>query len=257
MTALGPVRPETAGGIMGFLEIRQVSKSFGGLLALREISFAMKKGETVGIMGANGAGKTTLFSLIAGNARPSAGSILFKGRTLDGLRPDQISRLGIARTFQIVRPFVNMSVLDNVVVGALYGVRRESSPARASALAKDILAEVGLAERADDPASSLTLSGQKRLEIARALATGPELLMLDEVMAGLTATEVGEMLAAIRRIKERMGLTILVVEHVMQALMQLSDRVVVLHHGEMIAQGSPQEVAVDPKVITAYLGQPA
>jgi branched-chain amino acid transport system ATP-binding protein len=241
---------------VSFLTIRDVSKSFGGLQALRDISFEVESSEVVGLMGANGAGKTTLFSLIAGHARPSAGSILFKGRAIDGLRPDQICRLGIARTFQIVRPFASMSVLDNVVVGALYGVGQERSRARAAARAMEILADLGLAERADDPASSLTLSGQKRLEIARALATAPELLMLDEVMAGLTATEVGELLAVIQRIKDRMSLTILVVEHVMQALMRLSERVIVLHHGEMIAQGTPREVAIDPRVITAYLGQP-
>ena len=241
---------------MSFLTIRDVSKSFGGLQALRNVSFEVEPSEVVGLMGANGAGKTTLFSLIAGHARPSAGSILFKGRAISGLRPDQICRLGIARTFQIVRPFANMSVLDNVIVGALYGVRQERSRAQAAARAMAILTDLGLAERADDLASSLTLSGQKRLEIARALATAPELLMLDEVMAGLTATEVAEMLAAIQRIKDRMPLTILVVEHVMQALMQLSERVIVLHHGEMIAHGTPREVAIDPRVITAYLGQP-
>jgi len=240
---------------VSLLSLRAVSKSFGGLWALRDISFEVEKHEIVGLMGANGAGKTTLFSLIAGHARPTAGTILFKGHAIGGLRPDRICRLGVARTFQIVRPFANLSVLDNVVVGALFGVRQESSTARAAARAMDILAELGLAERADDPASSLTLSGQKRLEIARALAAAPELIMLDEVMAGLTATEVGELVAAVRRIKERMSLTILMVEHVMQALMQLSERVVVLHHGEMIAQGAPQEVAVDPRVITAYLGE--
>ena len=242
---------------MSFLSIQNVSKSFEGLQALHDISFEVERGEVVGLMGANGAGKTTLFSLIAGHARPNAGSIRLNGRAIDGLRPDQICRLGIARTFQIVRPFAGMSVLDNVVVGVLYGVMQERSPARAGTRASEILADVGLADRADDPASSLTLSGQKRLEIARALATSPQLLMLDEVMAGLTSTEVAELLAAIRRIKQKMSLTILMVEHVMQALMQLSDRVMVLHNGEMIAQGPPRTVANDPRVITAYLGQPA
>ncbi|TAK47286.1 MAG: ABC transporter ATP-binding protein [Xanthobacteraceae bacterium] len=239
---------------MSFLTINGVSKSFGGLQALRDISFDVEQQEVVGLMGANGAGKTTLFSLIAGHSRPSLGSIHFKGRPIAALRPDHICRQGIARTFQIVRPFANMTVLDNVIVGALYGVRQERSTARAAASAMDILADLNLANRADDPASSLTLSGQKRLEIARALATGPELLMLDEVMAGLTATEVSELLDSIRRIKRRMSLTILMVEHVMQALMRLSDRVMVLHHGELIAQGKPQEIVADPKVIAAYLG---
>jgi branched-chain amino acid transport system ATP-binding protein len=239
------------------LTLRAVSKSFGGLQALRDISIEVERGEIVGLMGANGAGKTTLFSIIAGHARPTAGAIMFKGKDITRLRPDQVCRLGIARTFQIVRPFPNLSVLDNVVIGALYGVRQERSLARTTARAREILQELGLAERAGDPAFSLTLSGQKRLEIARALATAPELLMLDEVMAGLTATEVAELLPVIRRIKERLALTILVVEHVMQALMKLSDRIVVLHHGEMIVQGSPQAVAVDPRVIAAYLGEAA
>lgn len=241
---------------MSLLALRNISKSFGGLEALRGVSLEVERHEIVGLMGANGAGKTTLFSLIAGHARATSGTILFKSRSINGLRPDQICRLGIARTFQIVRPFANMSVLDSVVVGALYGVRGEKSIARATERAMDILKELGLSNRADDPASSLTLSGQKRLEIARALATAPELLMLDEVMAGLTATEIAELLVVIRRIKERMSLTIVMVEHVMQALMQLSGRLVVLHHGELIAQGIPQAVAVDPRVISAYLGEP-
>jgi branched-chain amino acid transport system ATP-binding protein len=239
---------------MAFLEIRGVCKSFGGVRALHNIHFDVAEGEVVGLMGANGAGKTTLFSLIAGHDRPSAGTIRFEGRPLDRLRPDQICRAGIARTFQTVRPFGGLSIVDNVTVGAMFGVRRERNRARAAARAMSVLNDVGLAVRAGDLASSLTLSGQKRLEIARALATEPRLLMLDEVMAGLTATEVAELLEAIRRIKEQRGLTVLVVEHVMQALMRLSERVVVLHHGEMIAEGRPRAVSEDPRVIAAYLG---
>lgn len=240
---------------MSLLVVQAVSKSFGGLQALRDISFTAAEGEILGIMGANGAGKTTLFSLIAGHARPTQGTIEFNGRRIDGLRPDRICRAGIARTFQVVRPFSGMSVLDNVRVALFYGGRRERSQAQATARALDILEEVGLAGRQDDLAEALTLSGQKRLEIARALATEPKLILLDEVMAGLTGTEVKEFLAAIRHIKERRRLTILVVEHVMQALMQLSGRVVVLHHGELIAEGPPRAIAEDERVIDAYLGR--
>ncbi|HXP31488.1 MAG TPA: ABC transporter ATP-binding protein [Stellaceae bacterium] len=241
---------------MTLLAVQALSKFFGGLQALKDISFAARAGEILGIMGANGAGKTTLFSLIAGHERPSRGAIRFEGRRIDGMRPDRICRAGIVRTFQIVRPFSAMSVLDNVRTAALFGRRQERSHARATAQAREILAELGLADRAEDAAATLTLSAQKRLEIARALATAPKLILLDEVMAGLTATEINEFLAAIRRIKERRDLTILVVEHVMQALMQLSDRVVVLHHGELIAEGTPKAVAEDERVIAAYLGQP-
>ena len=240
---------------MNILEVEDLSMSFGGLQALRDINFAVPAGEILGIMGANGAGKTTLFGLIAGHARPTGGAIRFEGVRIDGLRPDKLSRAGIARTFQIVKPFAAMSVLDNVVVAALFGARRERRHAAAEARAREILAEVGLEARAGDLAASLTLSGQKRLEIARALATEPKLIMLDEVMAGLTATEVNEMLDAIRAIKARRTLTILIVEHVMRALMRLSDRILVLHHGEMIAEGPPATIAGDTRVIEAYLGQ--
>jgi branched-chain amino acid transport system ATP-binding protein len=237
------------------LSVRRVSKSFGGLQALRDVSFNVQDDEILGIMGANGAGKTTLFSLIAGHLRPSTGEILFDGDRIDGLSPDRICRRGIARTFQIVRPFPGMTVLDNVRVAALFGTRQERNQARATDRALEILAEVGLLNRAGDLASSLTLSGQKRLEIGRALATDPKLIMFDEVMAGLTAAEVDEALEAIRQIKGRRRLTILMVEHVMQAVMRLSNRVVVLHHGELIAEGTPTAVAEDERVITAYLGQ--
>ena len=242
---------------MSLLALEGVGKSFGGLRALHEISFAVGEGEVLGIMGANGAGKTTLFSLIAGHERPSRGRILLRGRRIDGLRPDRICRAGIARTFQIVRPFPDLSVRENAVTAALFGRLRLKSRAEAGRVAMAAIEEVGLAAEADRPAGALTLSAQKRLEIARALATGPELLLLDEVMAGLTATEVNEMLAAIAAIARRRRLTLLIVEHVMQALMRLSDRIVVLHHGELIAAGPPQAVAADPKVIEAYLGQGA
>jgi branched-chain amino acid transport system ATP-binding protein len=237
------------------LEVENLGKSYGGVRALEAVSFAVGEGDLVGIMGANGAGKTTLFSLIAGNARPTSGAIRFEGKRLDGLRPDQVSRRGIARTFQIVRPLRGLSVLENVATGALFGASRERSRGAARERALAILAEMGLADRADAPAGDLTLAGQKRLEVARALATRPKLLMLDEVLAGLTPAEVAEALDLVRALRRRHHLAILVIEHVMDVLMRLSERVIVLHHGRLIAQGPPAEIAASPAVIEAYLGR--
>ena len=239
---------------MTLLSLDRVGKRFGGVVAVDGLSFAVEAGAILGLMGANGAGKTTAFGLIAGNLRPTSGAIRLDGQRIDGLRPHRISRLGIARTFQIVRPFPALSVLDNVATAALYGSGREASQDRARAKARDILAEVGLAERAADPAEALTLAGRKRLEVARALATEPRLLLLDEVMAGLTATEVAEALAMIQRVQAARRLTIIIIEHVMRVLMRLCDRIVVLHHGEKIAEGPPDAVASDPAVIDAYFG---
>jgi len=239
---------------MTLLSLDRVGKRFGGVVAVDGLSFAVEAGAILGLMGANGAGKTTAFGLIAGNLRPTSGAIRLDGQRIDGLRPHRISRLGIARTFQIVRPFPALSVLDNVATAALYGSGREASQDRARAKARDILAEVGLAERAADPAEALTLAGRKRLEVARALATEPRLLLLDEVMAGLTATEVAEALAMIQRVQAARRLTIIIIEHVMRVLMRLCDRIVVLHHGEKIAEGPPDAVANDPVVIDAYFG---
>jgi len=239
---------------MTLLQLNDVSRRFGGVIAVDSVGFSIDAGEIVGLMGANGAGKTTLFSLIAGNQRPSAGEILLDDRRIDGLRPDQISRLGVARTFQIVRPFAGLTVLENVAIGALFGNGREKSIARANSVARKVLEQVGLADRAEDSASSLNLSGRKRLEIARALATNPRLLMLDEVMAGLTPTEGAEAVAMIRRLHEARDLTLIVVEHMMGILMDLCPRIVVLHHGALIAEGLPREVANDQRVIDSYLG---
>jgi branched-chain amino acid transport system ATP-binding protein len=239
---------------MTLLRLDNVGKSYGGVVALRGLSFAIAPGEIVGLMGANGAGKTTAFSLIAGTQRPSSGEIWFEGTRIDGKPAYAAARMGIARTFQIVRPFGGLRVLDNLVVAALYGHERKHARSVAQDRARQILDEVGLSRDVLRPAATLTLAGQKRLEIARALATGPRLLLLDEVLAGLTATEVVEALQMIRAVHGRRNLTLIVIEHVMRALTQLCGRIVVLHHGEKIAEGSPSEILADQRVIDAYLG---
>ena len=240
---------------MTLLSIEQVGRRFGGLVALDQISFHVNEGEIVGLMGANGAGKTTLFSIIAGNQRPSSGQILLDGQVISGFTPDRVNALGVARTFQIVRPFANMSVLDNVGVGALFGRGRTRTIADARGQARALLDEVGLGARADTPASELNLAGRKRLEIARALATKPRVLLLDEVLAGLNASEVDQALDLILEIRQRHGLSIVIVEHVMKALMRVSERIVVLHEGRKLLEGTPEEVTSDPRVIKAYLGE--
>lgn len=238
---------------MTLLRLENVTRRFGGLTALSNVSLTVERGEIFGLMGANGAGKTTLFALVGGQLRPTAGRIFFKDQSIEGRRPDQICRLGISRTFQIVRPFAGITALENATVSALYGaIKRSHAEARAEAL--QALEAVGLADFADTLAGALTLSGQKRLEIARALATGAELLLLDEVLAGLTPSEIDPMLDTIARLRRERDLTIVIIEHVMGALMRLSQRILVLDHGEVLAQGAPAEIARNELVMQAYFG---
>ena len=240
---------------MNLLEVEGVTKRFGGLTALSDVSLSVRADSVVGLMGANGAGKTTLFSVIAGHQRPTAGQVRFAGRSLVGLSPDRICRQGLSRTFQIVRPFAGLTVRDNVVVSALYGSGRRHSQRQAAEVADEALAALGLLDQAEQPAGALTLSGQKRLEVARALGTGARLLLLDEVMAGLTPTEVEEMTEVLGRVRRERGLTFVIIEHVMGALMKLSDEILVLHHGEAIAFGTPEAIAADARVGAVYFGQ--
>ena len=230
----------------------QISKSFRGLRAVSRASFAVPAGAIVALIGPNGAGKTTCFNMIAGVYRPDAGKILFEGKEIQSKRADQVCAAGIGRTFQIVKPFAGLSVLDNVMVG---GFLKERSLAGAKRISMEILRKLHLDAKADLPASSLTLPDRKRLEVARALATRPKLLLLDEVMAGLRPTECDEMVRVFRELNRSDGLTILLIEHVMRAVMALAQSIVVLHHGEIIARGAPAEVVRDPAVLECYLGE--
>jgi len=233
------------------LELSGVSKSFRGLKANEDIGFTVGKGEIVGLIGPNGAGKTTLFNMIAGVFPPDRGTIHLEGRDLVGLRPHQTCAAGVGRTFQIVRPFPHLTVAENVLVGALHA-ERKMAPARA--WAQEVLALVGLAAKAGQKAGTLTLPERKCLEVARALATRPKLLLLDEVMAGLRPSETDQMVAIFRRLNEEAGLSILLVEHVMRAVMALSHRVVVINSGRFLCEGKPGDVVKDPRVLECYLG---
>jgi len=237
---------------MSLLRVSNVSKSFRGLRAVRDASFTVPAGDINGLIGPNGAGKTTIFNVIAGVYAPDSGEIYFNGNPIHGLRPDQVCAAGIGRTFQIVKPFAGLSVLDNVVVGALH---RSSGVAEARSLSRSILKKLNLDAKRDLPASALTLPDRKRLEVARALATRPCLLLLDEVMAGLRPTECDEMVEVFRSLNRSEGLAILLIEHVMRAVMALAKHIGVLHHGEVIARGTPAEVVRNPAVLECYLGE--
>ena len=239
----------------GQLELRGVVKRFGGVAAIDGITFAVAEGEILGVIGPNGAGKTTLLNCISGVYRPDAGEILWQGASIAGRAPHRVAALGIGRTFQVVKPFTSMTVRENAAVGALFGSAEAHLPPRqAFARADEVLELVGLAGKAALPVTSLTIPDRKRLEVARAVATKPRLLLLDEVMAGLNHVEVEEALEMVRAVHAT-GVTIVLIEYVMQVIVGVSDRVLVLHYGKVLAEGPPQTVLKDPRVIEAYLGE--
>jgi branched-chain amino acid transport system ATP-binding protein len=236
------------------LEGEGVTKYFGGLAAVLNVDFNVERGEAVGLIGPNGAGKTTLFNLISAALVPKSGTIRFKGKRITGLKPHQICRMGVARTFQSVRVFAHMPVLENVVLGSFFGMSSDMSSADAVREAAELLEFVGLSEVKAIPAKDLTLMNQKRVEVAGALATKPELLLLDELMAGLNPTEVAQAMELVTRIRDK-GVTVFMIEHVMKAIMSVCERIIVLHHGQKIAEGTPQEIASSRRVIEVYLGE--
>jgi len=236
------------------LQVQGVSKSFGGLQALVNVSFDLPEGQILGLIGPNGAGKTTLFNCVNGVYPPDQGRVIFRGEDISGWKPYHVARLGLARTHQIVQPLNDLTVLENVTAGACFG-HEQNSLSRARDIAEEVLISVGLADRGDAQAASLNVAQKKRLELARALAARPYLILLDEVLAGLNQVEITEMLHVLRQVHER-GVTVLIIEHVMHALMNISERVVVLNYGKQISEGTPEEVANDPVVIEAYLGDP-
>ncbi len=236
-----------------YLAVRGVTKRFGGLVAVNDASLDVAEGSITGLIGPNGAGKTTLFAVVAGFEKPTAGLVLLEGEDITGRRPHDLARLGLARTFQIVQPFAGLSVRENIAVGAFLRERRRPA---ALAVAEEVAMRVGLADQLDKPAAALTVAGRKRLEVARALATRPRLLLLDEVLAGLNPSEVRDIVPVVRAIRDS-GITVLMIEHVMQAVMNLCERVHVLAQGRIICSGTPAEVVAAPQVVEAYLGHGA
>jgi branched-chain amino acid transport system ATP-binding protein len=238
---------------MSILTVENITKHFGGLVAVKDLSLSLERGEILGLIGPNGAGKTTAFNMISGYYRPDGGRVIFDGQDITGKRPDQVCKLGLARTFQVVKPFPQLSVLDNVIVGAY---NRTGDKRAARHKAEDVLDFLGMGSMAQQLAGSLPVAGRKRLEIAKALATEPKLILLDEAMAGLRPAETEQIIELVRQVSKQ-GIALLLVEHVMRVIMALADCIVVLHHGEVIAAGEPQAVVHDKAVIDAYLGEEA
>ena len=241
---------------MPILEGEGVTKYFGGLAAVSNVDFTVEQGEALGLIGPNGAGKTTLFNLISAALTPRSGTIRFKGEDITGLSPHKICRMGVARTFQLVKVFSDMPVLNNVILGSYFGMSPGMSSKDAVREATELLEFVGLSVVRETPARDLTLANQKKLEVAGALATKPEVLLLDELMAGLNPTEITQAMELVARIREK-GITIIMIEHVMKAIMNVCERIMVLHHGQKIAEGTPQEIATSKTVIKIYLGEKA
>jgi len=238
--------------IMSIIEVKNISKLFGGLAALTDVSFELKNGEILGLIGPNGAGKTTMFNVINGFYPPTQGDVFLKGRKISNLKPHAVCKLGIARTFQVVRPLQRMSVLDNVIASAFV---RSKSKAQAEEASFEVLKFTGLYDDRNIISKGLPLGKRKRLEIARALATGPEIILLDESFAGLNPTEINEQIEVVKKIRTEKGITILIIEHHMKVIMSISDRIVVLNYGEKIAEGTPSEIGRNLSVIEAYLGE--
>ncbi|MEB3773911.1 MAG: ABC transporter ATP-binding protein [Desulfurococcales archaeon] len=240
---------------MALLEVQGIVKRFRGLVAVDNVSFTVEEGEIKGLIGPNGAGKTTLFNVITGVYKPDAGRVIFMGKDITGLKPHKVARLGIAKTHQVPKPFGELTVVENVAVSSLFGGKHRSV-GEALEEARGVLETVGLGEKADLPAKVLNVQEKKRLELAKALSMKPKLLLLDEVLAGLTPREIDEMLDLLRELRRSKGITMIMIEHVMHAVMNIADRIVVLHFGRKLAEGTPGEIANNKEVITAYLGDP-